>query len=117
MAEISGSSNYDPEQYSFVQVCPVGDVSEGERIYFDIGDQAVVLLKISGGYYAIGDVCSHDDGPLGEGEVQDCEIICPRHGARFDLRSGKATRSPAFVDIPWFPVRVVDGNLEIGVKR
>ncbi len=117
MTQISGAPNFDPEEYSFVQVCPVGDVPEGERIFFDIGDQAVMLLNVSGNYYAIADVCSHDDGPLGEGEVDGCEIICPRHGARFDLRSGKATRSPAFVDIPWFPVRVVDGNLEIGVKK
>ncbi len=117
MAENSGPSNFDPNLYNFVQVCPVGDVPEGERIYFDIGDQAVVMLNISGNFHAIGDICSHDNGPLGEGEVEGCEVICPRHGARFDLRNGKATRSPAFVDIPWFPVRVVHGMLEIGVKK
>lgn len=109
--------NFDADDFQFVELCPVGDVPEGERIYFDLSGQAVVLLNISGKYYAIADVCSHDDGPLGEGEVEGCEIICPRHGARFDLRSGKATRSPAFVDIPWFPVRVVDGMIEIGLKK
>jgi len=116
MPDDSGNKNYDPALYSFVQICAASDVPEGGRIFFDVGDQAVVLLNISGKYFAIGDICSHDDGPLGEGEVEGCEIICPRHGARFDLLSGKATRSPAFTDIPWFPVRLVDGMLEIGVK-
>ena len=55
------------------------------------------------------------ESPLGDGELDGFQIICPRHGARFDIRSGKALMLPAVVDTPWYPVRVVDGWLEIGL--
>jgi 3-phenylpropionate/trans-cinnamate dioxygenase ferredoxin subunit len=65
--------------------------------------------------YAIDDVCTHDDGPVGEGEVDGFTITCPRHGARFDIRSGKALSLPAVVDVNTYPVREKDGWIEIGV--
>ncbi len=114
---MADAAAFNAEEYQFVQVCSASDVPPGERIFFDLGDEAVVLLNLAGKYYAIGDVCSHDGGPVGEGEIEGCEIICPRHGARFDLRSGKATHAPAFEDIPWYPVREVDGMVEIGVRK
>ena len=69
------------------------------------------------GFYAIADLCSHDNGPVGEGELNDTEIKCPRHGARFDLTSGKALSMPAVVDIPAYPVRVVNEMIEVGVPN
>lgn len=74
-----------------------------------------MILNVNGEYYAIRDVCSHDDGPVGEGNVEGYEIICPRHGARFDIRTGKVLALPAFVDIPAYPIRLVDGQIEIGI--
>ena len=74
-----------------------------------------MILRICDDYYAIGDVCSHDDGPVGEGNVEGFEIICPRHGAHFDIRTGKVLALPAFVDIPAYPVRIIGDQIEIGV--
>jgi 3-phenylpropionate/trans-cinnamate dioxygenase ferredoxin subunit len=74
-----------------------------------------VIFNISGEFFAIGDVCTHDDGPLGDGEVVDHQIICPRHGARFDIRTGEVLTLPAVQDVPRFPLRVKDGTLEIGL--
>lgn len=84
-------------------------------MFIEIDGKPIVILNINGEYYSIGDVCSHDDGPVGEGNVEGYEIICPRHGARFDLRTGKVLALPAFVDIPAYPVRVVGDQIEIGI--
>ena len=81
----------------------------------EIDEEPIVVFNIAGQYYAVGDVCSHDDGPVGDGELEGFEVICPRHGARFDVRSGKVLSLPAIVDIPAYPVRVMDGQLEIGL--
>jgi 3-phenylpropionate/trans-cinnamate dioxygenase ferredoxin subunit len=82
-----------------------------------LDDKPVVIFNLAGGYYAIEDVCTHDDGPLGQGEVDGCEIICPRHGARFDLRTGKVLTLPAVQDVQTYPIRAKDGMLEIGVAE
>jgi 3-phenylpropionate/trans-cinnamate dioxygenase ferredoxin subunit len=74
-----------------------------------------VVFNLAGNYFAIGDVCTHDDGPLGDGELDGYEIICPRHGARFDVRNGRATGLPAVIDTPSYPVRVVEGKIEVGI--
>jgi 3-phenylpropionate/trans-cinnamate dioxygenase ferredoxin subunit len=105
----------DEEKLEFVVVGTVDEVPEGARLFVDIDGQPVVILQVNGQFYAIADVCSHDDGPVGEGEVEGYEIICPRHGAHFDIRTGKALALPAFVDIPSYPVRVMDGQIEIGL--
>jgi 3-phenylpropionate/trans-cinnamate dioxygenase ferredoxin subunit len=76
-----------------------------------------VIFNIGGTIFAIADVCSHDDGPVGEGELHGYEIICPRHGASFDLRTGKVLSLPAVLDIPAYPVRIVNGQIEIGLPR
>lgn len=111
------AQSIDLENYSFLPVAAVSEVPNGERIFFDIGDLPVVLLNLGNQYFAIGDVCTHDDGPLGDGEVEGFEIICPRHGARFDVRTGEAVRKPAVLPTPWYPVRVIDGQIEIGVPK
>ena len=103
------------EKIEFIQVGSEDELAEGGRLFIEIDEQPIVILRIGGRYYAIGDVCSHDDGPVGEGALEGFEIICPRHGARFDIRTGKVLALPAFVDIPAYPVRVVEGQIEIGL--
>ncbi len=103
------------EKLEFIPVGSVEELNEGERLFIEIEGKPIVILFIHGEYYAIGDVCSHDDGPVGEGNVEGYEIICPRHGARFDIRTGKVLALPAFVDIPAYPVRVVSDQIEIGI--
>jgi 3-phenylpropionate/trans-cinnamate dioxygenase ferredoxin component len=77
--------------------------------------KSIVLFNLAGNLFAIGDVCSHDNGPVGDGEIEDTEIICPRHGGRFDISSGKAISLPALIDIPAYPVRIVNGMIQIGI--
>jgi 3-phenylpropionate/trans-cinnamate dioxygenase ferredoxin subunit len=105
----------DPSECEFVSVAGVEEISIGDRLFIEIDDLAIVVFNIAGSYFAIGDICSHDDGPLGEGDIQGFDVICPRHGARFDIRNGKVLSLPAFVDIPAYPVRIVDEQIEIGV--
>ncbi len=103
------------EKLEFVVVGSVEELADGGRLFVEIDEQPIVIIRMGNEYYAIADVCSHDDGPVGEGALEGYEIICPRHGARFDIRTGKVLALPAFVDIPAYPVRVVDGQIELGL--
>jgi len=103
-------------ELSFISVCLEEELPPGERLFLEIDDKSIVLFNLAGDYYAIADICTHDDGPLGEGEVEGHQIICPRHGARFDIRTGEVLALPAIQDVPAYPVRLVDGMIEIGIK-
>jgi 3-phenylpropionate/trans-cinnamate dioxygenase ferredoxin subunit len=105
----------DPAKCDFVEVAESHEVQDGDRLFVEIDDLPVVIFRVGGYLYAIGDVCTHDDGPLGEGELEDHEIVCPRHGARFDIRNGKVLSLPAVVDIPAYPVRESSGVIKIGI--
>ncbi|MBL7162124.1 MAG: non-heme iron oxygenase ferredoxin subunit [Anaerolineales bacterium] len=107
----------DPEKCEFVPVADVDEILNGERLFLEVGEEYLVVFNIAGDYYAIADLCSHDDGPLGDGELAGHEVVCPRHGARFDVRSGKALTLPAPEDIPAYPVRVRDGQIEVGFLK
>jgi 3-phenylpropionate/trans-cinnamate dioxygenase ferredoxin subunit len=104
-----------PEECEFVTVADVSDLPPGERLFIEIDQRSIVLFNIAGQYYAIADLCSHDDGPLGDGDLDGLEIICPRHGARFDIRTGKVLALPAVEDIPAYPVQVTAGEIQVGV--
>ena len=104
----------DPERLEFVTIATTSELSEGQRLFLNVGGDAIAVFQIAGRYFAIGDVCSHDDGPVGEGVLQGTEIECPRHGAHFDLETGKALSLPAVVDIPAYPVRVVGDEIQVG---
>jgi 3-phenylpropionate/trans-cinnamate dioxygenase ferredoxin subunit len=105
----------EQEKLEFIPVGLVEEVKQGGRLFLEIDEKPIVILNINGQFYAIADVCSHDDGPVGEGALEGFEIICPRHGARFDIRTGKVLALPAFVDIPAYPVRLVGDQIEIGI--
>ena len=76
----------------------------------------IAICRVDGKLYAIEDICTHDDGPLGEGFLDGCEIECPRHGARFDVRTGPATRMPAAAPVRTFPLKVEDGEVLVEVE-
>jgi 3-phenylpropionate/trans-cinnamate dioxygenase ferredoxin subunit len=105
----------DPEKIEYVAVGKVDDLPSGQRLFVEIDDSPIVVFNVGGSFFAIADSCSHDDGPLGDGELEGFEVTCPRHGARFDVRDGKALSFPAVVDIPAYPVRIIDGKIEIGL--
>lgn len=99
----------------YYPICEKDDLPNGERLWITIGNDPVVIFNINGNYFAIRDVCTHDDGPLGEGDLEDHQVICPRHGARFDVRTGEVLSLPAVKDVPSYPIRLVGDQIEIGV--
>lgn len=112
-------TSYDEERCEFVEIASVDDLPNGERLFLEIDGQPIVVFNIAGRFFAIADECSHEDLPLGDGDVDETHlhITCPHHGADFDLRTGKALTLPAVKDIPAYPVRVRDGMLEIGLPQ
>lgn len=107
----------DESKVEYVEIAPASELPNGERLFVEIEDKLIVIFNIAGQYFAIADVCSHDDGPVGEGTLEGHTITCPRHGAQFDVRTGKVLQMPAVVDIPAYPVRVVDGIIQLGIPR
>ena len=98
---------------AWIDVAAVGEIEEGGLKPVDVGGEEVVVFHLAGKYYALADICTHDGGTLAGGTVEGCEIECPRHGARFDIRTGKVTAPPAYEDVRTFPVRVVDGRIQV----
>lgn len=107
----------DEANCEYIPIAAKGDLKIGERLFVEIDDLTLVVFNIAGQLYAIADECSHDDGPVGEGDLDGFEVICPRHGARFDVRTGKVLALPAIVDIPAYPVRIRDGQIEVGIPN
>lgn len=99
----------------FVKVARVEEIGPGEKHIYDVGVTQIVVVNLDGEYYALEDVCTHDGGPLGEGDLAGSTLVCPRHGARFDVRTGEALSMPAFEDAPAYEVRVVDGEILVEV--
>ncbi len=92
------------------------DIDPGEAKSLQLGDLKIVVCNVDGEYFAVEDVCSHDDGVLVSGKssmVENCQLECPRHGARFDVKTGKATRMPAIAPIKSYKINVSGNELEI----
>ena len=81
----------------YVPVAKTSDISDPGKLLVEVEDRLVVLIRAAGHFYALDDVCTHDGGPLSDGPVdpQEHSIACPRHGAKFDIRSGAALTMPA----------------------
>ena len=87
---------------------PAGKVVEA-------GGQSIAVFQVDGSYYAVGNVCTHRGGPLSQGTLNGCEVICPWHGARFDVRTGAVLGPPAREGVKSYPVRVNGGDVEVEV--
>ena len=107
----------DESKIEYVEIAPASELPPGERLFVEIADKPIVIFNIAGQFFSIADVCSHDDGPVGEGDLEGYNITCPRHGAEFDVRTGKVMQMPAVIDIPAYPVKVVDGMIHLGIPR
>jgi 3-phenylpropionate/trans-cinnamate dioxygenase ferredoxin subunit len=110
-------TTFDPAKVEFLEIAPASELPPGERLFVEIEGRSIVIFNIAGEFFSIADVCSHDDGPVGEGDIEGYKITCPRHGAQFDVRTGKVVQMPAVVDIPAYPVQVRDGNIFLGIPR
>ena len=100
--------------YEFIRVAKTSDLAENETMLVEVGDERIVLSNIEGSFYAIGEVCTHAEGPLSEGEVEEGEVECPWHGSRFDLKTGEATSPPADEAVLRYGVRIEGDDVLVG---
>ena len=99
----------------WVTVARDGEVPPEQVKVVAAGGRRLALCNVDGRLYAIDDVCTHDGGPLDQGELDGVEIECPRHGARFDVTTGRATCMPAVVPVKTYDVRVEGGEVQVNV--
>lgn len=98
----------------FIPVAREDEIAPGEVAVVDAGGKNLCVgHAVDGTWGAIDNVCTHDGGILGEGELEECLVECPRHGARFDLRTGEVKALPAVFPVNAYPVRIVDGRIEV----
>ena len=98
---------------TWLPVAPAESVASGDYAQIEIEGTIVAVFNISGQFYAIEDVCTHDGGELAGGALDGDVVICPRHGARFCLRTGAALTPPAYEPVKTFETRVANGILEV----
>jgi 3-phenylpropionate/trans-cinnamate dioxygenase ferredoxin component len=95
----------------FERIAAVDEIPPGGRKAVLIDETPALLLRIGNDFYAIEDVCTHDGQPLTEGPLQGCEITCPRHGARFDVRTGQPLCMPATEPVRTFEIEVRENTV------
>ena len=96
----------------WVDVAREQDIAPGHCKVVDVDDVMVAVFNLGGEFFAIEDVCTHDGGELASGEIDGEAIVCPRHGARFCIRTGAVLEPPAYEAVDTFPVRIVDGMVQ-----
>lgn len=103
-------------QNGFVTVANIKDIQVGEIKFVEANGVPITLCNVEGQIFAIGNVCTHDEGPLSGGLLDGYAIECPRHGARFDVRSGKVLCLPAAMPIPTYEVKVEGDQIQVRVR-
>jgi 3-phenylpropionate/trans-cinnamate dioxygenase ferredoxin subunit len=93
----------------------IADLEASSHLEAEVDGYRVRIARVNGTLYAFEDRCTHDDSPFDDATIEDCEIICPRHGARFSLRSGEALSPPAYEPLRIFEVRQAGGRIEVRV--
>ncbi|ROO27265.1 ferredoxin [Salinisphaera orenii MK-B5] len=101
----------------WISAVRAADIPDNGCVICDLDDEDIAIYNLGGEYFAIEDRCSHDGGDLASGWVEAGCAVCPRHGARFDIRTGRVVAPPAYEDIHAFPVRLVDGMVQIRDDR
>ena len=101
----------------FIQVAKVSDVAKSGKVILEVEDRMVVLLHINDQFFCIDDVCTHDGGPLGEGELCGYELACPRHGAKFDVRNGAALTMPATEATVVHEIKIEGDNVFVRINE
>ena len=101
-----------------IDVCPISELPPGDKRLVEWEDLEIGVFNCGGTVYAIEDRCSHDNGPLVEGEFdeQTCTVECPRHGSLFDITTGKPKTLPAYVPVDTFPVIIEDDKIKLEVE-
>jgi 3-phenylpropionate/trans-cinnamate dioxygenase ferredoxin subunit len=98
---------------AFVTVARTGETEPGTITVHEVGEIRIALCNVNGRYYAIDDVCTHDGGPLDQGELEGDLVECPRHGAKFDVTTGKAVVLPAVRPVKTYAVQVEGDEIKV----
>ncbi len=101
----------------FKPVCAFNELKPGQPRTIEIDDRFVVLVLVDGEVFCIDDICTHDGGTLGDGTVDDHCLACPRHGAKFDIRTGEAVTMPATEATVSHEVKVVDSTVFVKLSE
>jgi len=101
----------------WTDVVKVGALGDGEHVVVDVDGTEVAVFNLSGQYFAIEDVCSHDGAEIASGTLDGGQIVCPRHGARFCIRTGAVLSPPAYEDLYCFPLRLENGVVQVRDDR
>ncbi|MDP2397865.1 MAG: non-heme iron oxygenase ferredoxin subunit [Burkholderiales bacterium] len=101
----------------WITVAAVGEIEPGSCKVADVDGVAIAVFNLGGEYHAIEDVCTHDGGELASGEIDGDQVVCPRHGARFCLRTGDALSAPAYEPTAKFPLRIEGGQIQVRDDR
>ncbi|MBI4396912.1 MAG: non-heme iron oxygenase ferredoxin subunit [Elusimicrobia bacterium] len=101
---------------SFVTLARTEQIPEGAIRVFRAGGRRIAVSRVDGRFYAIDDICTHDGGPLGEGTLMGDEVECPRHGARFNVKTGAVVSMPAVVSVKAYVVRVLGDDVQVEIK-
>lgn len=100
---------------AYVKVAKVGDIPRGRVQVVELEDEDIAICNVDGEFHAVANLCTHDGGPLGDGYLHGDEIECPRHGARFSVRSGEVRVLPAIVPIPTYDLKVEGDEIWVDV--
>lgn len=101
----------------WVDVAGVNEIPPGGSKVVYVEDAKIALFNLGGSFHAIEDVCTHDGEELASGKIEGEEIVCPRHGARFRIKTGEVTAPPAYEPVYAFPLRVQDGRIQVRDDR
>ena len=97
----------------FVKVARTDEIKPGQARLVDVKGKQIALFNINGDFFAIDNVCTHEQASLAEGEISGHEVTCPLHGAKFDVRTGEVLGPPAYDDVGCYNVRVMGTDIEI----
>jgi len=99
----------------FLKVAKTDEINPGQARLIDVKGQQIALFNIDGDFFAIDNMCTHEEASLAEGEISGHEVTCPLHGAKFDVRTGEVLGPLAYDDVGSYPVRVVGTDIEVDV--
>ncbi len=100
----------------FIKVATKSELPSGGKLLTEVEGRAIAVFNVEGSFFAIDDVCTHDGGPLAEGDLHGAEIECPRHGARFDVRNGRALCFPAVEPVATHAVEVRGDDILVALS-
>ena len=98
---------------AFVTVAKTSDLNPGEKMYVELGDEPICLINLDGEFYALSDICTHQEASLSDGEIVGDEIECPLHGGAFEIRTGAPAAFPVVTPIETYRVRVVGDEVQL----